>query len=191
MKYVFLLINDSKYNLFEKNDVGTISENTNLNQGTHLVKVLRTNKEVELQSTDFRMFKIDQTGDRFTHKVCDRCFKILSTEDEFENNRLKKGDVITKRPSCRACRKIKNGVNIPSSIKARWEQTRPKDYTPFTCPICNKTTIAGISKVVLDHDHSSGKVRGWLCESCNTGIGRFDDDLTIVNRAIDWLSKKI
>tara|TARA_B110000211_G_C14040063_1_gene536362 strand:- start:1400 stop:1552 length:153 start_codon:yes stop_codon:yes gene_type:complete len=47
----------------------------------------------------------------------------------------------------------------------------------------------GISKIVLDHDHSTGEVRGWLCESCNTGIGRFDDDPQIVQKAINWLKK--
>ena len=42
-------------------------------------------------------------------------------------------------------------------------------------------------QIVLDHNHKTGEVRGYLCESCNTGIGRFDDDVTILKRAITYL----
>jgi len=45
-----------------------------------------------------------------------------------------------------------------------------------------------VSKIVLDHCHHTGNVRGYLCESCNTGIGRFDDDIEIIDRAINWLN---
>ena len=52
-----------------------------------------------------------------------------------------------------------------------------------------KTTIVGITKQVLDHDHVTGKVRGYLCESCNTGIGRLDDNIKLIENALDWLKK--
>jgi transcription elongation factor Elf1 len=58
----------------------------------------------------------------------------------------------------------------------------------FECPICGKRTIAGItSKVVLDHDHETGEARAWICDSCNTGIGRFKDDVALLQRAIKFL----
>ncbi len=190
MSFVYLISNDTSNRKFEKNDVGILNKEGS-NQGKYLVKILRTNNEILVNSDDILAFDIDKTGDLFDFKICDRCFKRLSTEDEFSNNRHKKGDLITKRPSCKSCRKIKDGHGIPAALKLSWEKNRPKDFTTFTCPICSKTTIVGISKVVLDHDHSTGKVRGWLCESCNTGIGRFDDDVGIVSKAIDWLNKKI
>lgn len=137
---------------------------------------------------DVQEFDMTQTGDRFENKICDRCYKFLNTEKYFENNRLKNGDVITKRPSFRSCRKQKNGKNISAEERQLWE--RPKDYSLFTCPICRKTTIVKITKVVLDHNHHTGKVRGWLCESCNTGIGRFDDNPDLVERAKEWLNNK-
>ena len=58
----------------------------------------------------------------------------------------------------------------------------------FECPICLKISIVGITKIVLDHNHSTGEIRGYLCESCNTGIGRFKDDVNILKNGIEWLS---
>lgn len=151
------------------------------------VQDLRSHDKATIPSEMIEEFDINQTGDRFDKKVCDRCFKLLDTDTKFENNRIKKDNVITKRPSCRSCRKIKNGKSIPTKQKKIWEAKRPAQFTPFTCPICEKTTIAGISKVVLDHNHHTGDVRGYLCESCNTGIGRFDDNPEQIKRALKWL----
>ena len=105
----------------------------------------------------------------------------------YEDNRIKKGGKKTKRPSCRACRKIKNGKSISKKDRNSWNLQKPSEYSPFTCPICEKTTICGISKIVLDHCHQTGNVRGWICESCNTGIGRFDDDPDVVLEQLNGL----
>ena len=39
----------------------------------------------------------------------------------------------------------------------------------------------------IDHDHQSGKVRGLLCTSCNTGIGLLKDSLVILENAARYL----
>lgn len=183
--YVFLIDDLSEFKL-TKGDVGFIDKE---NQNEISVFFLRINQHYTLDKSKVEKFDIADTGDRFKFKVCDRCYKYLDTEKHFQNNRLKKGDVITKRPSCKACRKEKDGISIPTKQRAEWEAKRPVNGSLFTCPICQKTTIVGVSKVVLDHNHSTGNVRGWLCESCNTGIGRFDDKIEIIQHAIDWLEK--
>ena len=74
-----------------------------------------------------------------------------------------------------------------SQEKRKWEKDKP-NKVPFECPICGKRTIAGITcKVVLDHNHQTGKVRGWVCDSCNTGIGRFKDDTELIKKAIKYV----
>lgn len=41
----------------------------------------------------------------------------------------------------------------------------------------------------VDHDHVTGKIRGLLCSSCNTGLGRFKDSVARIQKAIWYLQK--
>ena len=52
------------------------------------------------------------------------------------------------------------------------------------CFICGKET-----KLVIDHDHKTGKVRGMLCDFCNKGIGHFFDNVAVLKNAISYLDK--
>ena len=184
-QFVYLIQHITQYPDLLPSDVGIVQAEQHNFLTVHF---LRINQHIQINKNFVQEFDITQTGDRYIQKVCDRCYKLLDTETYFENNRLKKGDVITKRPSCRDCRKLKNGKSISSRDRQPWDGKRPANGELFTCPICEKTTIVGITKIVLDHNHHTGQVRGWLCESCNTGIGRFDDSPELVERAKKWLS---
>lgn len=185
--YVYLNTTLTENPELEIFDVGFIKKY--YDNGFCQVFFLKMKAEYVISKNLITEFDISKTGDRYDNKVCDRCYKYLNTKENFSDNRLKKDNIITKRPSCKKCRKIKDGVNIPTTERRKWENKRPLNGSLFSCPICNKTTIVGISKIVLDHNHSTGEVRGWLCESCNTGIGRFDDNTDIIKNAIKWLER--
>lgn len=51
------------------------------------------------------------------------------------------------------------------------------------CPICNKK----FGKKHIDHCHSTGKIRGVICPSCNTALGKFQDNIEILKKAIEYL----
>jgi len=184
-KYIYLKKDYPKFNLKE-NDTGFIVSHKN---NFIIAYMLIIQQEVSIQLSDAIEFDIAATGDTHIFKVCDRCYKHLETKKSYQNNRLKKGDAMTKRPSCVDCRKIKDGVDISAKDRKIWDAKKPVKYDLFNCPICMKTTIVGITKQVLDHDHVTGKVRGYLCESCNTGIGRLDDNIKLIENALDWLKK--
>ena len=70
------------------------------------------------------------------------------------------------------------------------DSIRPKPYQLFECPICHKLTIPDVTaNIVRDHDHRTGKGRDWICDSCNTGIGRFQDDPEIFKKIIDYIRR--
>ena len=52
------------------------------------------------------------------------------------------------------------------------------------CPICEKHTTSW----VLDHCHFTDKFRGYICNNCNLGLGRFNDDIKLLHKAIDYLA---
>ena len=54
------------------------------------------------------------------------------------------------------------------------------------CAICGGC-CAEKGKLSLDHDHKTGKVRGFLCQGCNHGIGKFRDDPMRLRKAADYL----
>lgn len=54
------------------------------------------------------------------------------------------------------------------------------------CAICDKEEV----ELHIDHCHKTGKIRGLLCQKCNTGIGLLGDDLLILNKAVKYLNEK-
>lgn len=59
------------------------------------------------------------------------------------------------------------------------------------CDICKISLVSPEStrSFAVDHCHSSGKVRGLLCNNCNTAIGLFLDNKEILSSAIFYLDK--
>jgi hypothetical protein len=52
-----------------------------------------------------------------------------------------------------------------------------------TCAICGTSA----KRLVIDHDHQTGRVRGLLCDPCNTGLGKLGDTVAAIERAIRYL----
>lgn len=57
------------------------------------------------------------------------------------------------------------------------------------CGICGRPTAdrKGQNRLHVDHDHLSGNFRGLLCARCNTALGKFDDDVDTLQKAISYL----
>lgn len=57
------------------------------------------------------------------------------------------------------------------------------------CAICRTHQDDLDRTLFVDHCHETGVVRGLLCYKCNTGLGNFKDDLSLVQRAGQYLQK--
>ena len=53
-----------------------------------------------------------------------------------------------------------------------------------SCSICSTRPSTHI-----DHCHRTKRVRGGLCNNCNTGLGMFSDDPRLLKRAVSYLEK--
>ena len=53
------------------------------------------------------------------------------------------------------------------------------------CAICNK--IPNSRGLFIDHNHTTGKVRGLLCPECNAGLSMFRENIDSLTAAIAYL----
>lgn len=85
----------------------------------------------------------------------------------------------------------KNNPDKISEVRRRYLYgMEPEDYQKLLiahnkrCAICKKKT-----KLHVDHNHKTGRVRGLLCGSCNRGLGILKDSLKIIKSAERYLRK--
>ena len=58
---------------------------------------------------------------------------------------------------------------------------------------CGKCDICGVDgdgrwKILsIDHCHKTNQFRGMLCNNCNHGLGKFKDDIELLQKAMDYL----
>jgi hypothetical protein len=95
------------------------------------------------------------------------------------------------RKQWRAKRKIEERTN---KLRQRHGLTLADYESMWTiqnggCAICSEPLKVGPGESAVDHDHSTGEVRGLLCRECNTGLGKFKDSNTLLQLAQNYLSE--
>lgn len=106
--------------------------------------------------------------------------------------------LIQKKENRRRCylRQIKDPDYIRGGHLKRKYKLTLEDYSKLSenqnhlCAICGSSeTGYQIKFMYIDHNHSTGKVRGLLCNKCNFGLGNFKDNISILQSAIKYLEK--
>lgn len=126
--------------------------------------------------------------DRFFCKDCN----ILKKVSEFELH--KNGG--PKHLRCNDCKKNKKPRKYnPNSYFKRINKIyglTEKEYKDMElvqnmkCKIC---LLPSVNRLFVDHCHKTGKIRGLLCAKCNAGLGQFNDDISILEYAINYLKE--
>lgn len=115
---------------------------------------------------------------------------------------------------CRTChnaymrnRSKKERLDDPEKVKQRHRNTQMKTKYGITwknreaileeqsgkCanPGCGKTEAGGQwNEWCVDHDHSTGKVRGLLCPNCNTALGLVGENIDRLLGLVSYLKDK-
>lgn len=56
------------------------------------------------------------------------------------------------------------------------------------CAMCGLEESKHNGLLHMDHDHATGMFRGWLCRTCNQGIGLLKDSPELLKKAISYLN---
>lgn len=169
-----------------KNSVGIVKA---INGESAMVLFIGVNEIKKVNFENLESIDIYKTGKGFDCKICNICH-ILKDTGSFEINQTDAKGNKTTRPSCRECRKHIDGVKLSNNEKKRMDKIAPPKGSIFTCPICEKKSIVGVTaNLVRDHNHETGEGREWICDSCNTGLGRFKDNPKFLEKVIEYLRK--
>jgi hypothetical protein len=161
----------------------------------------------EKQVTLFSLSKRNKSG---FNSYCKSCDSIVGKERMVNEKVVDK--VIPTHRTCCSCKTVKlskefskcasrkDGLDIrckPCASKSSKVQHYKKLYG-FTaeqaknhlenqhgsCKICGNE-----SKLYGDHNHSTGKVRGLICNNCNTVLGHSKERIDVLLKAIDYLKE--
>ena len=130
-------------------------------------------------------------------KTCSKCGIEKALSDFSTDKKSKDG----KHYWCRGC------ISIAS---AKWAKDNPEVFKNYQlkrkygislekynemyttqngcCAICGEHQDAFSRSLAVDHCHETEEVRGLLCTNCNTAIGKFKDDVSIVLKAVAYLT---
>ncbi len=133
---------------------------------------------------------------------CRVCKKVHPNNHYLRQKRKSGGCYINRVcKKCAAARAIEYYRRDPIKGRARQKATKLKMAYGMTmdelnimltnqggkCAICRSSEPRGRGRFHVDHDHTSGKIRGLLCHHCNVGLGNFKDDVKILQTAIEYL----
>ncbi len=94
------------------------------------------------------------------------------------------------------CREINKGENYRLNRKKwLWQEYKmtPEEYNMMSfkqkgrCAICRKHWTWTDRRLVVDHDHKTGKVRGLLCFKCNITLGIIEGKIDILKDMVEYL----
>lgn len=96
------------------------------------------------------------------------------------------------------CGKHTNGYRRTQRLQRDYGITEA-DYNAMmvaqngVCAVCGQPPKPGgvkaASKLHVDHDHVTGRVRALLCLNCNNGLGHFSDDPALLRLAADYIER--
>lgn len=112
---------------------------------------------------------------------CNYCTKVKPVTHFTKDLRRRSGV----RASCRLCDSAQHRLR-KYGVTQRWMNLH-LFIQDCACSICG-IDIA-ITSCVVDHDHTTGRIRSLLCSPCNTGIGLLRENKEILLSAVDYLDK--
>ena len=110
--------------------------------------------------------------------------KVNSRAREYYHNRAKENPELFYHAKRSKAIKASYGLTID-------EYNEKLNIQGHSCPICREEFDLNKGKYAfsLDHNHTTGKIRDFLCSRCNLALGGFNDNIDILKSAINYLKR--
>lgn len=119
-------------------------------------------------------------------KRCTSCKRSLRL-DAFDRSEAGREGRMSRCRRCLRRRRIESDYGEHHRVERAWNEQGGE------CAICGTLIHRGAPRsrtsACVDHCHSSGLVRGWLCHRCNVAIGLMDDCVDRLESAADYLRR--
>ena len=124
----------------------------------------------------------DETPEDLTlTRVCNKCRETKPITEYFRDKGRR--DALKRHPVCKKC--VKKSMKVVQKLK----KTAPPK--PPVCECCGRNPDAEpiCRGWCLDHDYETEAFRGWICQTCNIGLGHFRDSVEGLMKGIEYLKR--
>jgi len=136
--------------------------------------------------------KCGAAADYAKHLFCRPCYSVYQQEQR-RKHLEKRRDYDKSRPRRPNPSRDRNAALKRKFGISQDEYDKMLEAQGGVCAICHqeerKARHGVIMALAVDHDHETGKVRGLLCNNCNLGIGKFNDNVVYLFSAIAYLKE--
>jgi len=139
-------------------------------------------------------------------KRCSVCRELKPLSEFYNSKKSKDGKGYRCKPCDTIARKkwsLDNPVRSRESARNRSIKhaygITPDDYNKLLMAQDNKCAVCGtdiqtynmghIKHFAVDHDHTTGKIRGLLCHNCNRSIGLLKEDPEVLRKAANYIER--
>lgn len=117
-------------------------------------------------------------------RVCANC----GTEKPLDDYYSAKNEYGTPHKKCKVCVIEQARYKKLGICNVKYEEMLLSQHG--ACAICKcALNSSRYTKLCVDHDHKTGRVRGLLCVNCNTSIGLMKDSKVRLQWAMEYLHK--
>ena len=139
-------------------------------------------------------FYKDMTKKDGLHSICAICHtetrkKYLNLNPDVRKKRNEKSKEWRVKNPEKSKITVKN-----ATLKAKYGITLEKYYEMLEeqnggCKVCNSAPLR--QRLHVDHCHTTGKVRGLLCQACNVSIGKMKESPMLLRKLANYIEENL
>ena len=130
---------------------------------------------------------------------CTRCGEVKALSEYHKRSSINRGH----DSWCKSCKTIYRRGYFERNQEKEVARSRVKAWNNANILITMDEYVEGCAKVDhcceicgdnsqtlhVDHNHVTGKVRGFLCGSCNRALGLLKDSSSVIQKAFNYIKK--